>query len=69
MHRLFRGSTGDAIGGLTGVFAGFLIGGVAFNDKSLSDVREVEIVVELGGATRCLHGRLALPPAFFPQCE
>jgi hypothetical protein len=33
---------------LTGVFTGFFIGGLALDDKSLSDVRKVQIAVEFG---------------------
>lgn len=46
---LFRGSAGNAVGGFTGIFAAFFIGGFPLNDKSLSDVRKVEIGVEFGG--------------------
>ena len=46
---LFRGSAGNAIGDFTGVFTGFFIGELALDDKSLSDVRKVQIVVEFGG--------------------
>jgi hypothetical protein len=45
---LLGGSTGDAVGGFTGVLAVFFICGFPLDDKSLSDVREVEIAVELG---------------------
>jgi len=38
---LFSRAAGDAIGGLGGAFAGFLICKVAFNDKGLSNVRKV----------------------------
>lgn len=44
---LLRGSAGDAIGEFTGAFAGFFVCAVAFNDKSLSNVGEVEVAVEL----------------------
>ena len=46
---LFRSSTGNAIGDFTGVFTGFFISELALDDKSLSDVRKVQIVVEFGG--------------------
>jgi hypothetical protein len=45
---LFRGSAGDAVGDFTGVLAAFFIGGFALDDKSLSDVRKVQIAVEFG---------------------
>jgi hypothetical protein len=32
-----------------GIFAGFLINTVTFDDKGLSDVRKVQVVIELGG--------------------
>ena len=46
---LFKGAAGDAIGEFIGVFTGFLIYGLPLDEKSLSDVRKVEIVVEFGG--------------------
>ena len=46
---LFRGSAGNAIGDFTGVFTGFFICKLTLDDKSLSDVRKVQIVVEFGG--------------------
>ena len=46
---LFRGSAGNAIGDFTGVLTGFFISELALDDKSLSDVRKVQIVVEFGG--------------------
>lgn len=45
---LFRRSAGDAIGDFTGVFTGFFIYGLSFDDKGLSDVRKVQIGVEFG---------------------
>jgi hypothetical protein len=45
---LFRGAAGNAIGDVTGVFTGFFICELALNDKSLSDVRKVQIAVEFG---------------------
>ena len=45
---LFRGPAGNAICDFTGVFTGFFIGGLALDDKSLSDVRKVQIAVEFG---------------------
>jgi len=45
---LLRSSAGNAIGDFTGVFAGFFICGLALDDKSLSDVRKVQIAVEFG---------------------
>lgn len=46
---LFRSSAGNAIGDFTGVFTGFFICKLTLDDKSLSDVRKVQIVVEFGG--------------------
>ena len=46
---LFRRSAGNAIGDFTGVFTGFFICKLTLDDKSLSDVRKVQIVVEFGG--------------------
>jgi hypothetical protein len=43
---LLRGPAGNAIGKFTGVFTGFFICELALDDKSLSDVRKVQIVVE-----------------------
>jgi hypothetical protein len=45
---LLRSSARNAIGDFTGVFTGFFIGGFPLDDKSLSDVRKVQIVVEFG---------------------
>jgi hypothetical protein len=45
---LLRSSARNAIGNFTGVFSGFFIGGFPLDDKSLSDVRKVQIVVEFG---------------------
>jgi len=43
---LLRSSTGDAIGDFTGVFTAFFICGLPLDDKSLFDVRKVQIAVE-----------------------
>ena len=43
---LLRGPAGNAIGEFAGVFTGFFICEVALNDKSLSEVRKVQIAVE-----------------------
>jgi hypothetical protein len=43
---LLRGPAGNAIGEFAGVFTGFFISEVALNDKSLSEVRKVQIAVE-----------------------
>lgn len=43
---LFSSSAGNAIGDVTGVICGFFIGGLALDDKSLSDMWKVQIVVE-----------------------
>jgi hypothetical protein len=45
---LLRGSTGDAVGDFTGVFTAFFICGLSLDDKSLPDVRKVQISVEFG---------------------
>ncbi|MEE4603706.1 MAG: hypothetical protein V2J65_20660 [Desulfobacteraceae bacterium] len=45
---LFRGPAGNAIGDFTGVFTGFFICELALDDKSLSDVRKVQIAIEFG---------------------
>jgi len=45
---LCRSSAGNAIGDVTGVFTSFFISRLALDDKSLSDVRKVQIVVEFG---------------------
>jgi len=41
---------GDAICCFAGLLAGFLICAVTFNDKSLSNMREVQIIAELVGS-------------------
>ena len=43
-----RSSAGNAIGDFTGVFTGFFICGLPLDEKSLSDVRKVQIAVEFG---------------------
>ena len=43
---LLRGPAGNAIGEFAGVFTGFFICELALDDKSLSDVRKVQIAVE-----------------------
>jgi hypothetical protein len=45
---LLRGSAGDAIGDFTGIFTAFFICGFPLDDKSLPDVRKVQIVVKFG---------------------
>ena len=45
---LLRSSAGNAIGDFTGVFTGFFICGLPLDEKSLSDVRKVQIAVEFG---------------------
>jgi hypothetical protein len=45
---LLGSSTGYAIGEFTGVFAGFFINGLPLYEESLSEVGEIEIVVEFG---------------------
>jgi hypothetical protein len=46
---LLRGSAGDAVGDFTGVFTGFFICGLSLDEKSLSDMRKVQIAVEFSG--------------------
>ena len=46
--RLLRSSAGDTIGDITGVFTAFFIRELPLNDKSLSYVRKIQIVVEFG---------------------
>ena len=45
---LLRGPAGNAIGDFTGVFTAFFICELALDDKSLSEVRKVQIAVEFG---------------------
>jgi hypothetical protein len=42
------GSAGNAIGDFTGVLSVFFICGLSLNDKSLCNVRKVQIVIEFG---------------------
>jgi hypothetical protein len=44
---LLRSSTGDAIGDFTGVFTGFFICELALNEESLTDMRKIQIAIEL----------------------
>ena len=46
---LLGSSAGNAIGDVTGVFTVFFICKLTLDDKSLSEVRKVQIVVEFGG--------------------
>ena len=46
---LLRCSAGNAIGYIIGLFACFFVYGLPLDDKSLPDMREVEVVVEFGG--------------------
>lgn len=46
---LFRCSAGDAVGDFVGAFPGLLLDRLPFDHEGLSDVREVEVVVEYGG--------------------
>ena len=41
-------AAGDAIGDFTGIFTAFFICGLPLDEKSLSDVRKVQIAVEFG---------------------
>ena len=43
-----RSSAGNAVGDFTGVFTGFFIYGLPLDEKSLSDVRKVQVAVEFG---------------------
>ena len=45
---LLRGPAGNAICDFTGVFTGFFICALALDDKSLLNVRKVQIAVEFG---------------------
>jgi hypothetical protein len=45
---LFRSPAGNAIGNFTGVFTGFFIRELLLNDKSLSDVKIIQITVKFG---------------------
>ena len=45
---MFRGSAGYAIGDFTGVFTGLFICELALDDKSLPNVRKVQIAVKFG---------------------
>lgn len=42
-------SAGNSVDDFFGLFAGFLFDTVTFDDKGLSDVRKVQVVIELGG--------------------
>lgn len=44
-----RQSAGDAIGDVTGGFAGFFLCGLALDNKGLTEVREVQVAIECGG--------------------
>jgi hypothetical protein len=46
---LLRVLAGDAVGDVTGVFTGFFVCELPLDDKSLSDMRKVQIAVEFGG--------------------
>jgi len=50
---LLRSPAGNAIGDFTGVFAGFFICGLPLDEKSLSDMRKVQITVECGCGPDC----------------
>ncbi|MDZ7581923.1 MAG: hypothetical protein U5R30_15395 [Deltaproteobacteria bacterium] len=45
---LFRGTAGDAVGDFAGILAAFFLRGLPLDDKSLSDMGKVQIVVEFG---------------------
>ena len=45
---LLRSSAGNAVGYFTGVFTAFFICGLPLDDKRLSDVRKVQVVVKFG---------------------
>jgi len=45
---LLRSAAGNAIGDFAGVFTAFFIYGLTLDDKSLPDVRKVQIAVEFG---------------------
>jgi hypothetical protein len=46
---LLRRAAGDPIGDFTGVLPAFFIGVLPLDDKGLSDVRKIQIAIELGG--------------------
>jgi len=75
---LLGGSAGDAVGDFTGVFTAFFICGLPLDDKSLSDVREVQIAVEFGRGPdfadfdpavvrRVVIDKIGVPPVFKVQ--
>jgi len=45
---LLRSLAGDAVGDITGVFTGLFICELALDDKSLPDVRKIQIVIQFG---------------------
>jgi len=45
---LFSSSAGNTIGDFTGVFTGFFICGLPLDEKSLSEMRKVQIAIEFG---------------------
>lgn len=63
-RHLFRRSTGDAQGGLDSVFAGLFIDCLALDEPALADMREVEVIVECGGApdTSCFDATMGQLP-------
>jgi len=77
---LLRSSAGDAIGDFTGVFTAFFICGLPLDDKSLSDVRKIQIAVEFGCGPdfadfdpsvvrRVAMDKIGVPPVFKIQCD
>jgi len=46
---LLRRSAGDTISDIYRVFTCFFLYGLSFNGKSLPNMREVEVAIELGG--------------------
>ena len=46
---LLGGSTGDAVSDLAGAFPGFFHDAVTFHDEGLTDMREVQVVIQFGG--------------------
>jgi hypothetical protein len=72
---LLRSSAGDAISDITGVFTAFFICGFPLDDKSLSDVRKVQIVINFGCGPyfadfdpavvrRIAKDKIRIPPVF-----
>lgn len=77
---LVRGSAGDAVDNITGVFTGFFVCGFALNHKSLSGIGKGKIAVERGRRPnfalfdtsvvgRITKDKIRLPGIFKEQCD